>query len=193
MNDEEAAAPRPAVTPGRYLRLRREADGLSIEDLALMIDTTVKVCARERGELLKLIEADVAAIGGDVVGALRDLRAVGAFAFDPHVLWQLIALHAGAEIERPAVCGRCGCSWMDPCQDEHHQPCAWADAGATLCTTCAARPLDPAGDADADEGTPGVGRLFRAAAEAHRLAAVRLPAGVVASEPPPLTTRAVGA
>lgn len=188
------------MTPGTYLRLRREAAALSIEDLALRIDTTVKVCARERGELLRLIEADVAAIGGDVVGALRDLRALGAFDFDPHVLWQLIALHAGAEIAAPAICGRCGCSKMDPCQDEHHQACAWADAEATLCTTCAARPLDPAGETDVDappalldEGAPGVGRPVRPAAQTHGVAAVRVPAGVVATQPAALTRRAARA
>lgn len=128
------------MTPGTYLRLRRTAAGLTVEDLALRIDTQVPVSARSRAEWIGLIEDDVAVIGADVVQALRDLKRMDAFAFDPHVLWQLIAIHAGAEIDPPAVCGRCGCSWNDPCADLGHDPCAWADPAETLCTACPAPP-----------------------------------------------------
>ena len=133
------------MTPGTYLRLRREAAGLSIEDLALRIDTDVKVSARSRAELLDLIETDTAVIGADVVKALQDLRALGAFAFDRHVLWQLIAIHAGAEIPAPEICNGCGCSWNDACADLAAGGfCGWATRENDWCTVCANRAVDAA-------------------------------------------------
>lgn len=165
------------MTPGRYIELRREAAGLSLEDLALRIETDVPVSARSRAELLGLMESDTAVISADVVTALRDLRAMGAFDFDPYILWQLVAIHAGAEINPPEVCATCGCSWMDPCLTEHGRACCWANHQADLCSACANGPLlnRSAGGVDADQGAAGDRRSLRAAPEADRLAAVRHP------------------
>lgn len=44
------------MTPGSYIRERRVAAGLSIEDLALRVETVPAVSARQRGEMLTAIE-----------------------------------------------------------------------------------------------------------------------------------------
>lgn len=128
------------MTPGTYLRLRREAAGLSIEDLAIRIDTTPKVPARSRGELIDLIESDTAAINAEFVDALSVMRTVGEIEFDRHVLIQLVAIHAGAAIAVPEICRSCGCSWNDPCG----AGCSWATADHDWCSACAAEAVDSA-------------------------------------------------
>jgi transcriptional regulator with XRE-family HTH domain len=52
----------PTNTIGSYLRLRREAAKLSLDELALRLETTPPVCARERASLLGEIEAGTAQI-----------------------------------------------------------------------------------------------------------------------------------
>lgn len=47
------------ITPGQYLKNRRQAAGLTALELALCIDTIPAVCARKRGELIEDIEADL--------------------------------------------------------------------------------------------------------------------------------------
>lgn len=165
------------MTPGTYLRLRREAAGLSLEDLALRVDFNLRISVYSRAELLGLIETDIAVISADVVAALRDLRAMGAFDFDPYILWQLVLIHAGAEIAPPEICATCGCSWMDPCLTEHGRACCWANHRADLCSACADGSLlnRAAGGVDAEQGAACDRRSLRAAPEADRLAAVRHP------------------
>ena len=119
------------MTPGKYLELRRTAAGLSLDDVALMTDTTPPRCARDRAELLHLIEADLVPVSSDVVIALQH-----AFAFDQRALVLLVAIHAGADIAAPQLCRVCGCSWNDPCLDEHDQGCAWSADDTDLCTSC---------------------------------------------------------
>jgi len=119
------------VTPGAYLCLRRTAAGLTLDDVALMTETTPPVSARSRAEWLGLIEADEMPIAAETVEALR-----GAFPFDPHVLIHLIAIHAGGPVTPPQLCRACGCSWNDACLDDHDQGCAWSAGDPTLCTAC---------------------------------------------------------
>lgn len=126
------------MTPGTYLRLRREAAGFTRDDLALCLDSTVPVSARSRTELLALIEGDTAVIDAGFVDALTDLYRVGRFRFDRHVLIILIARHAGAEIAAPHVCRSCGCSWNDACEEG----CGWASAEQDWCTACAEHAVD---------------------------------------------------
>lgn len=80
-----------ATTPGTYLRQRRQAAGLSIDDVAGRIGTIPHVSALTRAEWLRLVEADQAPIGGDVLHALR-----AAFPFNQRTLLALgQALRAG--------------------------------------------------------------------------------------------------
>jgi hypothetical protein len=47
------------MTPGQYLRCRRQAAGLTSLELALCIDTVPKRCAWDRADLIEAIEADL--------------------------------------------------------------------------------------------------------------------------------------
>lgn len=47
------------ITPGQYLRLRRQAAGLTALGLALCIDTVPALCAHDRAALIEDIEADL--------------------------------------------------------------------------------------------------------------------------------------
>lgn len=119
------------LKPGAYLRLRREAAGLSLDDVAFMVSADDVWTAFNKA-LLDLIEADEHVPGPPFVDRLR-----GAFAFDPFIYRQLAA---GFPVR---TCRTCGCSALDACDDEENGPCGWA-ADPDLCTRCAgATPLAP--------------------------------------------------
>lgn len=72
----------PVVTPGAFVRQYREARHLTLEQVALMLETVPRVSARSRAEWLGLIEADEAPISLPTAIALHDaigvdLRALG--------------------------------------------------------------------------------------------------------------------
>jgi hypothetical protein len=98
------------MEPGTYLRLRREAAGVAIADVA------------ELQESLEDIETGGAPITVHDATRLREL-----FPFDPDVL---AALCRGQE---EPICRVCGCSQYDPCA-EGLTHCAWAEDD--LCTAC---------------------------------------------------------
>lgn len=121
------------MSPGTYLRLRREAEDMSIEDVAMLLPTEPHIDVIARAEWLRRIEGDIEPIGLHVVKALRY-----AFAFDAYVLSELdyLRLHPGG-IPAPMVCERCACSELDACGTG----CWWKRPG--LCSSC---PDDPADD-----------------------------------------------
>lgn len=47
------------ITPGQYLKFRRQAAGLTSLGLALCIDTEPALCAHDRAALIEEIEADL--------------------------------------------------------------------------------------------------------------------------------------
>ncbi|WP_156679373.1 hypothetical protein [Sphingomonas profundi] len=113
------------MSPGTYLRLRREATGLSLRELAYQFFTPPLDLA-EVEQLLVNAEADDAPLDAG------SLHRVNLFVpLDIEIYASLLA-----ELPTRSVCRRCACSWFDPCQDSFG-PCAWADAAATLCTRCA--------------------------------------------------------
>ena len=126
------------MTPGTYLKLRRQAAGLSIDDLADMVHTAPRLGAVDRRAWLQRIEADVAALSPDVIATLAD-----AFRFSRRVLQQLLDLRsygAGTTLVEPRICHLCGCSDLDACRDEQAQlNCGWS--GPDSCTACA--PVSP--------------------------------------------------
>lgn len=87
--------PAPRISPGTYVRFRREALHLSLEDVALMLETTPGVSAQRRAEWLAMIEADVAPISLPTALALHDTIRV-----DLRVLAYWMALAEGA---RPSL------------------------------------------------------------------------------------------
>lgn len=124
------------MTPGTYLRIRREAARLSLEDLALRIGTDPRLSTRDRAEWLRTVEAGIAPIHSVSLDAL-----VRALPIDPVVLVVLDAIAQGAEIQAPAICRVCGCSEHNPCivADSY---CAWA--APDLCDACAPGAGSPA-------------------------------------------------
>lgn len=118
------------MTPGTYLRMRRVAAGLTIEDVALGLDSSPALSHRARVDLLTDIEADASPVDASLIAALRF-----SYPFDRQVLGRLIAIHdQGANIAMPQLCGGCACSFMDPCVDAHGVACAWATRDT--CTGC---------------------------------------------------------
>lgn len=82
----------PKLTPGTFVRLRREALGLSREDVALMLDSVPAVSSRRLVEWLELIESDAAEISVCVAIALHD-----AIALDLRMLAYWMAIAEGAK------------------------------------------------------------------------------------------------
>ncbi len=124
------------MTPGTYLRLRRQAAGLSIEDVAAMVRTSPRLGEVDVIAWLRRVEEDVAALSPDVIGALGV-----AFRFSCPVLWQLIDLRSyGPDtIQVPPICLTCGCTDEDSCVDPvTRAPCAWHSED--LCTACIGHP-----------------------------------------------------
>jgi len=121
------------ISPGTYLRMRREADGESVESIAALISTEPKLGELDRIEWLHGVEADVVPISEDVIAALRP-----AFPFDVRVLRRLDAIHRGADLPAPRLCRRCACSELDACQP----PCSWVGE-QDLCSAC---PVDEPGE-----------------------------------------------
>lgn len=124
------------MTPGTYIAKRREAAGLTREDVALAFDSVPAVSARARAEWLAQIEADIIPVPAGFIEAVS-----GVIAFDPAVLQALVDRHcASADIRPPLICKTCACSWEDPCIDASGRACAWANVAGTLCTACAPHP-----------------------------------------------------
>lgn len=126
-------------TPGTYLRLRREAQGLSIEDVAAFVRTVPHLDLHGRCTLLRGIEADLTPISDDVIGSLmRAADEQGSFRFDPEVLVRLIDIAAGDTSRTPPdLCRRCACSAHDACfpvAGDFTTACVRVEPG--LCTAC---------------------------------------------------------
>lgn len=86
------------MTPGTYLRKRREAAGVTGEGIGFAVDE---------------VEVDGATI---TLEHLIGYEAAGV-SFDRDILIDLVAG------EPAQVCRVCGCSWHDPCD----QACDWAE------------------------------------------------------------------
>lgn len=146
------------ITPGTYLRLRREANGFTIADVAAMIGTTPFVDQEARRQWLALIEADEMPAAPATIAALR-----GAFPFSIDVLHQLAEHHYGVGAPAvPPICRICACTEWDACHDlATGDACGWA--AADLCTLCASGDPDHAlvdGDPDDDpDDSPDGGAL----------------------------------
>lgn len=118
------------MTPGRYVQLRREAAGLSIEDAAARIGTEPSVDGQTRAEMLIAIEAGDQPLTDDVARALHPV-----FPFDSVVLATLCAIDAGRSVVAPAICRQCGCSEWDGCILPVRRVCSWSEPD--LCSACA--------------------------------------------------------
>lgn len=120
------------LTPGAYLKHRRTAAGLAIEDVAHVLATDPRIAEHARADWLRRIEADVVPLSFPTIAALRE-----AFAFDPTVLVQLGLVQIGMDVEPPRLCLLCACSEDDRCGLDCYRATDVAP-GAVLCTCCAA-------------------------------------------------------
>lgn len=93
-----AAIKVPAISPGTYIRIRRQALGLSVDDLALMLETVPGVSARRRVEWLEMIEADAEEISPCTAMVLHD-----AIAIDLQILAYWMAIAEGAKPSLVAI------------------------------------------------------------------------------------------
>lgn len=127
------------LSPGTYLRKRREAAGLSIDDVAARLAglpfpirpaTTTQVT--QLTVLLDRAEADQ-----DNLTVLKAALLRNVYCFDLAVYEQLLLIHYAGDghgLPAPQVCTNCACSWHDACQTAHG-PCSWS-ADPDLCTAC---------------------------------------------------------
>lgn len=149
--------PHDLPSPGTYLRLRREAAKLTIDDVAAIFGTVPGVPLSARAEMMRSIEADLTPIGDDVIRVLMTARELGSFAFDPLVLIRLVDVAANSPLQfgAPRLCRVCACSQYDPCYRTglggHTVTCGWADTD--LCDACA--PATQPSAAGPDDGESG--------------------------------------
>lgn len=135
------ALPAP-MTPGTYLRKRREAAGVSRELAAVAfmpcsnppyhpptLVAQVLNIARWLGEL----ESDQSQVDGIAL-----MQMSGVVPFEREAYDRLVALHLGVDVAPPSICRECGCGVLTACIDQGH-PCAWSEADPNLCTACERR------------------------------------------------------
>ena len=129
------------MSPGTYLRKRREAAGLSAQAVAgFLVGRHAHAFAPPPaiGTLewgIAACERDERPFGADLVARLH-----GCFPFDLGIYQQLLLLHAGAHCPEPRVCRECACSWNDACRSRSGRgSCALSVTDPTICTACEAR------------------------------------------------------
>lgn len=160
------ALPAP-MTPGTYLRKRREAAGVSLELAAVaflpcsnppfqpllgppsvaqgMVAAVLKIAAW-LGEL----ESDQRHVDGIALTQLS-----GVVPFERESYDRLVALHLGVDVAPPSICRECGCGVLTACIErvesgipgcfaEH--ACAWSETDPNLCTACERREAQAAAD-----------------------------------------------
>lgn len=127
------------MLPGEYLKLRRRAADLSIEEAQarlddvlyggarfLAVDRNARPAGQPREETADLARMEA----GLVIAGTRELALIKVhiFPIDPVIYLQLAA---GGY---PRICRRCGCSQHDACF-EGHATCSWH--ASDLCTAAA--------------------------------------------------------
>jgi hypothetical protein len=110
------------VSPGTYLRLRRQTAGHTIRQMAQLYAYS-PLGAPAAEQLFAEAEADQVQLGEGVIRRLAQHLAL-----DPGVYLRL-----ADSFPPPPICRQCGCSWEMACPGG----CAWADEAGTLCTACA--------------------------------------------------------
>ena len=119
-----------ALSPAAYLRLRREAAGRSVREVAAMIVDTGDDVAMAL-DLVRVLETP-----GNTARQHETLdRLQRAFPFDPSVYRQLATDPVD---QHPRICRGCGCSRWDACCSAEGA-CSWSsDTACTRCTGDAA-------------------------------------------------------
>jgi hypothetical protein len=140
--------PTDDISPGRYMRLRREAARLTVDQVAAFVGGTPSD-ARDLAELLHRLERNEPMAGAELELVDR-LAGARVFRFDLGIYMMLVGRRADphGDLPLPGICRTCGCSWNDPCSDGMGEGCGWANSDATLCTMCIGRaPANDVGEA----------------------------------------------
>ncbi len=117
------------LTPGAYLKARRNAAGKSVTDVAGAIATDPATPEYRRVEWLLMLEADVVPAGWPTIVALRQQ-----FPIDLAVLERLTLLQLGADLPAPRLCRGCGATETGPLAVDVP---AWGWAEPDQCIPCA--------------------------------------------------------
>jgi transcriptional regulator with XRE-family HTH domain len=121
------------ITPGTYLQRRRLAAGLSIDDVARLLDTEPHINERGRSAWLELVEADAQPVSLSTLVALKRV-----YPFDITVIFTLERIRQGSAETPPRLCRVCACSQLDACViDPPSRTCWWASED--LCSGCPTR------------------------------------------------------
>jgi len=80
------------ATPGHYIRSRRIAASMTVEDLALCLETEPPLAMRRRAEWLAAIENDTLPVSPTTAAALRGVQPL---AIDDYLLAQLMENQPG--------------------------------------------------------------------------------------------------
>lgn len=136
----EASLP---MTPGTYLRKRREASGIPVDTLGRSMVPADRTAAKHDqlgkifADMLAEAEADRLPLDSAASRIIADI-----FGFDNEIYDRLVAIRFGHNLPIPQICKACACSWNDPCLSEGvdtiESPCSWAEAD--LCTACVPYP-----------------------------------------------------
>lgn len=128
------------MSPGTYLRKRREAAGVALVDLAaLMAGLPWRVREPELGDVERLVARLAEAEDDrDNLTLMQAAMLLNAFPLDVDIYEALLLHHHAVRapihgVPRPRVCRRCACSDRDGCHTDRGM-CAWASAD--LCTAC---------------------------------------------------------
>lgn len=146
MNMQATLPPAPPadnmpMSPGNYLRKRREAAGVTLERAALTLTQgiTRPIILQDCKRLVLELESDERHVTAVIVSHFAH-----AFPLDPEIYDTLVANHCGAALPMPNICSQCACSFHDPClrpiddltSGAGNAVCGWADGSATICTFC---------------------------------------------------------
>lgn len=119
----------PTTTPGAYLKHRRQAALLTVDDVAARVSSEPRVAQHLRAEQIELIEADAQPATFATIVALNRV-----IPFDLGILARLVAISQGHNYSAPQLCRICAHAdqdWMIPGQ----RTAGWADPD--LCQRCA--------------------------------------------------------
>lgn len=127
-------------TPGAYLRRRRQAAILTVDQVAARLCAlpwaAVPPSQLQHARLTqRLTQAEN---GGWPFTAPQASLLRQIFRFDLDVYLALIDLAAAGPdygLAVPRLCRNCGCSWHDACVGDDG-PCAWSDTHPHHCTAC---------------------------------------------------------
>jgi hypothetical protein len=128
------------MSPGTYIMKRREAAGLSLDDVAARVGGDAAARADLRANLRRFEAGDPGEYSGLIYQQLP-----GVFPFDRRVLAALVIAASNPAKVLPPICRVCACSDFDPCVDRTG-PCGWTPpvpGKQPLCTACPADEPDP--------------------------------------------------